>query len=221
MRKKRGYKRDTPEELKRDYKLFVIACEGGKTEPKYFELFKYISSRVAVDVIDEVIKDEELENKNKSAPKWVLDRAMKYIEKEGLSKEDELWFVMDVDRWSVDNLHEIFLYCNENKNWNIALSNPCFEVWLYFHKKSDFSNSKSSTCRDLKNEISTLEIGGYSPNSFIPDLKFAMKHSENNDSNKNYYFPKKMETKIYELFESLMNKVSKDDFISFINKLNN
>jgi hypothetical protein len=35
MRKKRGYKREV--ELVRDYKLFAIACEGGKREPDYFK----------------------------------------------------------------------------------------------------------------------------------------------------------------------------------------
>ena len=36
MRKKRGYSREV--ELVRDYKLFAIACEGGKRESEYFIL---------------------------------------------------------------------------------------------------------------------------------------------------------------------------------------
>jgi hypothetical protein len=32
--KKRGYNRNTPIHLVRDYKLFVIACEGAKREPE-------------------------------------------------------------------------------------------------------------------------------------------------------------------------------------------
>lgn len=127
---------------------------------------------------------------------------------------------MDVDRWSKESLNEIYLYCKENKNWNIALSNPCFEVWLYFHKRHDFSTSLSRTCKDLKNEISTFEIGGYKPHNFIPDLKNAIKNSKEKDSNKTYYLPKKMETKVYKLFESLMKKVGEADFISFIEKIN-
>ncbi len=42
MRKKRGYTREIPTELIRDYKLFAIACEGGKREPEYFRLFEQI-----------------------------------------------------------------------------------------------------------------------------------------------------------------------------------
>ena len=219
MHKKRGYKRETPLELKRDYKLFVIACEGGKTEPKYFDFFKYISSRVSVDVIEQIVKEEEIKNIDKSAPKWVLDRAIKYIEKEGLSEEDELWFVMDVDRWKQEQLKEIYLDCKDKNNWNIALSNPCFEVWLYFHKKSDISKSTSNTCQDFKTEISTFEIGGYNPKKFIPNLINAIENAKKFDSTPNYYVPQKKETKVYKLFESLIKMVSKNDFESFIKKI--
>ena len=51
-RKKRGYSRDVPQELVRDYRLFAIACEGGKREPDYFKLFEHFSKRVKVDVIE-------------------------------------------------------------------------------------------------------------------------------------------------------------------------
>ena len=85
MHKKRGYSREVPQKLVRDYTLFAIACEGSKTEPQYFDLFRYMSPKVAVDIIEEIVSDEEMAVKNasKSSPKWVLDRAVKYIEREG------------------------------------------------------------------------------------------------------------------------------------------
>lgn len=158
MRKKRGYKRETPAELVRDYKLFAIACEGSKREPEYFKLFRHISNKIAVGVIEDIVSDEEAltYNPNKSAPKWVLDRAMRYIVKEGLNDEDDLWFVMNIDKWSEVQLREIASYCEQFPNWNIVLSNPCFEVWLFFHKKEDIINSKSISCNDFKSEISTF-----------------------------------------------------------------
>lgn len=114
MHKKRGYKRETPVELVRDYKLFAIACEGSKREPEYFRVLRYISKKIAVDIIEDIVSDEEALsiNPNKSAPKWVLDRAVKYIEKEGLNDDDDLWFVMDIDRWSEEQLREVASYCD-------------------------------------------------------------------------------------------------------------
>lgn len=59
IRKKRGYKRETRKDLLRDYKLFAIACEGGKREPQYFQLFEFLSTRIKVDIIEDKIQDEE------------------------------------------------------------------------------------------------------------------------------------------------------------------
>ena len=36
--KNRGYKREIPQKLVRDYKLFAIACEGSVREPEYSNL---------------------------------------------------------------------------------------------------------------------------------------------------------------------------------------
>jgi RloB-like protein len=140
MRKKRGYQRDTPADLVRDYKLFAIACEGAEREPMYFKLFGQLSSRIKVDIIEEASGDETSTNKvNRSSPRWVLDRAASYVEKHGLIEEDELWLVIDVDRWG-NILQEIASHCDAQTNWHLALSNPCFEVWLYFHLKADIGH---------------------------------------------------------------------------------
>lgn len=219
MRKKRGYNRETPIALARDYKLFAIACEGGKREPAYFRTFQHISSRIAVDVIEDTVSDVEVLsiNPNKSAPKWVLDRAVRYIEKEGLNDEDELWFVLDIDRWEFNQLKEIADYCEQNTNWNIVLSNPCFEVWLYLHKKKDFSNSNSISCGDFKHEISTLENGGYHPLKWIPNLLIAIENSEFIDTNKNYFYPEVKTTKLYHLGKAIVEVVGKKGFEHFCN----
>jgi len=218
MHKKRGYKRDTPLELLRDYKLFAIACEGGKREPNYFKVFEYMSRKVKVDIINNIVSDIEISivDQNKSAPKWVLDRAVRYIEKEGLNEDDELWFVIDVDKWSEQQLREIASYCEAKQNWNIVLSNPCFEVWLYFHKANDLQTSKSKTCQDLKMEISKLEKGGYHEYKFIPLIQDAILNAKNADSDPKHFFPKHKETKMYKVAESILKVVGKKNFADFL-----
>lgn len=217
-RKKRGYKRDAPDDLVRDYKLFAIACEGSKTEPLYFKVFRYISNKIKVDIIEEKIHDPESKNKikSKSAPNWVLDRAVRYVDQEGLIEEDELWFVMDVDRWDKNQLKNIADYCKAKPNWHIVLSNPCFEVWLYFHKKANILISKSKNCKDLKKEISTFDKSGYNPLNYIPFIQDAIKNAKKTDSDKEHYLPCKMETKVYLLAEAILEKIGKKDFEKFI-----
>lgn len=219
MRKKRRYDRDTPFELVRDYKLFAIACEGSKTEPEYFKLFKHISPRIAIDIIDEVVSDEEADaiSHERSAPKWVLNRAMRYIEKEGLNEDDQLWFVIDIDRWKTEQIREIAQYCDQHPNWNIVLSNPCFEVWLFFHKKPKILIDKKITCKELKFQISKHTKEGYNPLYYLSDLDKAMARAKLADSDKDYYFPKPNQTKVYLLCEALINAVGRNNFNEFLN----
>jgi hypothetical protein len=220
-RKKRGYKRETPIELVRDYKLFAIACEGEKREPEYFKVFRFLSKKIAVDVIEDIVSEEEALsiNPNKSAPKWVLDRAIKYIEKEGLNDEDQLWFVMDIDRWSEPQLREIASYCDQFPNWHIVLSNPCFEVWLYFHKKATINMSTSNNCGDFKNEISTFEKGGYHPLKFISHLPKAITNAKNADNDKKHFLPNLKVSKVYQLGEAVIEAIGKKGFDEFVDKI--
>jgi hypothetical protein len=218
MHKKRGYDRNTPDELVRDYKLFAIASEGRNTEPHYFELFRFISKRIKVDLIEEEVSDLEMleKHRDKSAPRWVLDRAIKYTDKFGLSDEDELWFVMDIDKWRADQIAEIAEYCKSHLNWHIALSNPCFEVWIYFHHKADIAASKSITSQQFKKEISDMMDGGYHPYKLINLLPDAIKNAKNNDSNSGHYLPNNKETKVYHLGEALLQRIGRNDFEKFL-----
>ncbi|MDF7809897.1 RloB family protein [Hymenobacter sp. YC55] len=215
MRKSRGYKRETPSRLLRDYKVFAIACEGQKREPEYFNVFRYMSDRIKIDIIEDVVSDGE-NIENKSAPNWVLDRAMKYIDRVGLVEEDYLWFVIDSDRWDVDQIRVLAEHCARFANWQIVISNPCFEVWLYFHKRSDILSSASDSCSKFKFEISTFENGGYHPYKFIPYLQDAITNAKNADTNADHYLPEVKATKVYQLAEALLNVIGVSKFQSFL-----
>ncbi len=220
MHKKRGYNRETPLVPVRDYRLFAIACEGEKTEPQYFELFSHMSRKIKVDIIDYDHSDnsDDPAIKYRSAPKWVLEKAVKYIDAAGLIDEDSLWFVLDVDRWDREQLRYIAQLCEDKPNWHIVLSNPCFEVWLYFHKKANIAVSPSDTCRDFKHEISTFEKGGYHPLKFISAFEKAIINAEAADNHKDHYLPEFKETKVYLLGKALLEKISSKAFSEFLSK---
>ena len=84
----------------------------------------------------------------------------------------------------------------------MALSNPCFEVWLYAHigdpKRLDIKISK-----DFKNQIHKDYKGGYNADIFVKMVDFAVKISKKNDSGVNAPLPKLKESKVYSLIESL------------------
>jgi hypothetical protein len=115
----------------RDARRFFVAVEGERTEKWYLDGLQ------AHGLVDErrvqvlVLEAEE----GRSAPKWVLSRLDAAVSapaarfKRGL---DEAWMVLDVDRWPRPELTASARECRE-RGWSMALSNPCFEVWLILH----------------------------------------------------------------------------------------
>lgn len=109
-------------------KVFLIFCEGAKRERDYFQYFAEIDSRVRVEVIAPR-PDED------NSPVGLVQKAQTYLEEADFLRirpTDEIWFVVDTDRWG-EKLEELYRAVVTRSNWNIGQSNPCFELWLYFH----------------------------------------------------------------------------------------
>ncbi len=132
----------------RDAKLFVIATEGSKTECQYFKMFQ--DSRIHIEIL-------ATGKANDSAPQHVIERLNEFSRKYDLGKEDTLWLVSDVDEWGEKNLS---LVCRQarQKNYQLAISNPCFEAWLCLH----FGDLEPTdlTCQDLKKRLRVI-LGQY------------------------------------------------------------
>jgi hypothetical protein len=45
---------------------------------------------------------------------------------------DEVWFVVDTDRWGEKDNPTTPIPAAQ-QGWHLVQSNPCFEVWLYYH----------------------------------------------------------------------------------------
>jgi hypothetical protein len=106
----------------RDTRLIVIATEGEQTEKQYFAMLR--SSRVQVRVIPG--------QSGRSSPQHVLERLDAYRDEFQIGRDDELWLMIDVDRWGNAKLSQV---CRDasRKGYNLAVSNPCFELWIYLH----------------------------------------------------------------------------------------
>ena len=127
--KNRLFERKEPE---RDASLFIIYCEGSRREPKYFEYFEKISSRVKLEII-------KADSQGNNSPSGLLKQAKEdffegkdSLPKYFLGKEDKVWFVIDTDRWG-SHIPKLRKECQQRVNWFVAQSNPCFEVWLFYH----------------------------------------------------------------------------------------
>jgi len=106
----------------RDTRLIVIATEGEQTESQYFSMFR--SSRVQVRVIPS--------EGGRSSPQHVLERLDAYRDEFQIGGDDELWLMIDVDRWGNAKLSQVCKQASR-KGYHLAVSNPCFELWIYLH----------------------------------------------------------------------------------------
>lgn len=98
--------------------LILIVCEGKRTEPDYFKgLIRIVRNpRVRIEIAD--VQGVPL----------TLVRAAKKL-KDGNPAFDSVWCVSDVDEHPFP---EAIQMARDN-GLRVALSNPCFELWLLLH----------------------------------------------------------------------------------------
>lgn len=124
MRKRKDFKR---REGVKSARLVVIAAEGRNTENIYFESMKV--SLCASDVHVEVLHRDS----NESSPENVYEQIRKFMSEYNIEDDDQLWIVVDKDKWKDKMLSAVAQYCTQNDNLRFCVSNPCFELWLLLH----------------------------------------------------------------------------------------
>ncbi|MDE3214214.1 MAG: RloB domain-containing protein [Bacteroidota bacterium] len=185
----------------RDASFFIIVCEGENREPDYFRFFDGLSSRVKVVPV---------RSNSGSSPRHLIENA---IEKEGelecKPEIDRVWFVVDTDRWG-KLLHELRQECDQHINWKVAQSNPCFEVWLYFHVADKLPDSGIiNQCKDWKNLLPKTIKGGFNSDYHPVALDIAVINSKicyREDG----YSPLVGSTQLWQLGEELLPLIVKD-----------
>lgn len=134
-------------EYRRDTRLVIIAAEGRKTEQQYFALFR--STRVQIKVL---ATGED----NRSAPEQVLARLRQFRDEYSLDEDDSLWLMLDVDRWGSKKLSAMAREARTAR-FGLAVSNPCFEVWLLFHVSERIPDTDK--CADIEMAL-RAQLGG-------------------------------------------------------------
>lgn len=218
MRSKDSLKRDRKEAF-RDARLVIVATEGD-TEQVYLKALsaEYLNPRVHVLLLAR--ENDESRNSN---PAFVLEQLESFKSTYALDQEDELWLVIDRDRWTKKMLGLVARSCKQDKSLQMALSNPCFELWLILHledvvslpfdeQKRYLENKREKRRTDpyLKCRIRTL-LGHYSEtnydtNKLMPHVDMAVAQARLMDINHEDRWPQSLGTRVYLLAESIMNK---------------
>jgi hypothetical protein len=198
----------------RDARLIIIAAEGQRTEKIYFldlisPSYRY-NPKVHVEILDRLT--------SASSPDHIIKLLDAFRNKYRLNKYDELWLVIDKDRWK-EKVALIAKECQQ-KNYLLAVSNPCFEIWLLLHVKSldEYSsqtlqefleNKKSGSRTRLENELMSL-LGSYNKNNlntakFLPTVDLAIERARSLDVHPDHRWPNHLGTRVYLLIDSILN----------------
>jgi len=129
-------------------KIFVLAYEGNVTEPSYFETLK-ANSVVFSDQCVYLHSLKRPKYDTKSSPNHVFGALKKCKNDFEFQPGDEFWMIIDTDKW---NIAEVNQWIKSEKGMYLAVSNPCFEIWLLMHKIDFNAISKDDSDKLLTND---------------------------------------------------------------------
>ncbi|MBR3882444.1 MAG: RloB domain-containing protein [Clostridia bacterium] len=138
---------------------YLIVCEGKKTEPNYFNGLKKKINEKYGNKVDVLIPNIEVKGTGMNTTSLV-----KYTQKtvnHANKVYGQVWVVFDKDDYN----DEQFNLAIENCNYNVAWSNPNFELWLLSHfKKVNRCISKDDVLQELSKEFQKKRLGDYVKN---------------------------------------------------------
>jgi RloB-like protein len=140
QRKARPLTRDTAS--LRDDRLFIVACDDTYAPKQYFEFFRI--TRVQVHVVP-------TEDGTSAAP-HVLSRLLAFDHEQ----DDELWLLLDTDHYTQGTHLASFTDAiaeAKRQGVNIALSKPCFELWLLLHHLNESEIGSPSNAQDVEDAL--------------------------------------------------------------------
>ncbi len=181
--KDRAYEREEPS---REAKSIYIFCEGVKREKQYFNYFEGIDSRIRVKVYPlDPHEDNSPLGLLKIAKECIVEDENNPYPKYSLLENDEVWIILDTDQDKVDSrksqIDQIRTECNQTADWFLAQSNPCFEVWLYYHFLEDKPTMAAiEICANWKKLVNASISGGFNSRRHPIYLENAIVNAENN-----------------------------------------
>ena len=203
-------------------KFYILSYEGKVSEKKYFNDLR--NSKMFNDSGEIEIIPLKKKNGTGTNPLDVKKLLKEAKDEYNFRKTDEFWLIIDKDHWEKEHhidFNKLAKDCKAEHNFFLALSNPCFEIWLIMHLKdiNGFSSevlekiSINERVSDKKHYIDTVldEIvdngRGYNkrpnPNIFLPDSKTAIARAKAL-SKEGESFPLGLGSDVYKIVEKLI-----------------
>ena len=196
-------------------KTFYVLISGGeKREKDYFKMllsgdkFKRIKLSFEVDA-------------KRLYPEGLLQTAIdkkKYYASSQEDAPDHFFIISDIDHFYND-LVKIQPQCTK-EHIELIMSNPCFEIWLYYGREKnppkDFviPTDRLKISQTFKTYLGTKVKGGVNPKKALFDIKSAIDHAEKHYEKDDNGIPKLFSTNMFVLASQLLPLIDKELFYS-------
>lgn len=138
---------------------YLIVCEGKQTEPNYFDGLKRKINEKYGKKVDVVIPSIDVKGTGLNTVSLV--EYTKKVVNQANKMYGQVWVVFDKDDYN----DEQFNHAINSSDYNIAWSNPNFELWLLSHfKKVTRFITKEQVLAELKKEFANNGLGTYKKN---------------------------------------------------------
>jgi len=191
-RRKRRFKR-----------LVLVATEGERTEPIYFDGVRKLLGRNAEAVIQVLPA-----RRGRSAPGDVLKRLKRAARDKGARKGDVCWVVLDRNSWTKRELREVAKEC-ARLGYGFGISNPCFELWLVLHLPEEKSPLRKKDCdAELVRQLGNFDKRDYDADALLENIDDAIERAERLENNSKAIVPSAPGTRLYTLVKEILSVAS-------------
>jgi len=193
--------RDKDPESLRDDRLFIVACDDTYAPQQYFGFFRL--TRVQIHVVPTL--------DGTSAAERVLERLLSFEYEDG----DERWLLLDTDHVTQGTHLAGFLRALQTaatQGVNVALSKPCFELWLLLHHEQETAVSTLANAREVE-EALRARLGEYNKTNLKAEhyprslVAAAVERAERLDLTVGGgNIPQGNTTRVYQLWNAIVSK---------------
>jgi hypothetical protein len=149
----------------------LVFCEGARTEPEYLEALRREPAVRETAAVDIRIDPDSAGFTPLGLVRKAIAARSKALTEDG--EIDEVWCVFDVE-WPKNHpgLREAKKLA-DNHGIRVAVSNPCFEVWLVLHFVGQAGWLDNDAARRLRREHDSRADKGLDPARYMPHRRVA------------------------------------------------
>lgn len=161
--------------IRRPRKTILVFCEGERTEPEYLNAVKMLPSVRETASIDLRIEAA----RGRSAPRTLVSTAVaarqRAIEED--AEIDEFWCVFDVE-WPRNHPYlKQAIRDATSSGIQVAVSNPCFELWLILHFQDCGPWLTSAQASRIRKQLDGSNDKGVDPNKYMEKMSEAARRA--------------------------------------------